>query len=109
MMIMSTPDPRDTLAANINAIIDHESRNGERLSLRAWALSKGLNVRMIDRLSKKQHAITLDKLDALARACNLQAWQLLVPDLDPASPPAAEITAEDRAMLNKLRSLLAKP
>lgn len=106
---MTTPEPRDILAANLLAMIDADSRKGERLSIRAWATSKGLNVRMIDRLTKKQHAITLDKLDQIARACGLQTWQLLVPNLDPVSPPEAKITADDRAMLAKLRALLAQP
>ncbi len=106
---MATPDPRATLAANVLAMIDADSRKGERLSIRAWALGKGLNVRMIDRITKKQHAITLDSLDEIAQACGLQAWQLLVPDLDPAKPPVAEITAEDRALLDRLKGLLSRP
>ncbi len=106
---MQHPDPRDVLAANVLAMIEAESRKGYRPSIRAWALSKGLKVRMIDRLVKKEHAITLDTLDEVAKACGLQPWQLLVPDMNPTSPPDAEFTAEDRAMLDKLRALLSKP
>lgn len=106
---MSPPDPRAVLADNLLRMIEASSPKGERLSIRAWAMARGLDVRMIDRLTKKQHAVTLDSLDRIAAACGLQAWQLLVPDLDPASPPVAEITAEDRAMLDRLRSLLSKP
>ena len=103
---MSTPDMRAILAANLSRMIDAASRNGERQSLRAWALAKGLNVRMIDRLTKKQHAITLDKLQEIADACGLQPWQLLIEDLDPQNPPEATVTAEDRALLDRLRHLL---
>jgi hypothetical protein len=63
---------------------------------------------MIDRLVKGQHAVTLDKLEEIAAACGLQPWHLLIEDLDPASPPDAPISAEDRAMLIKLRRLLSE-
>ena len=69
-------------------------------------MSKGLDVRMIDRLAKGEHAVTLDKLDEIASACGLQAWQLLIEDLNPAEPVDAPISAEERAMLAKLRRLL---
>jgi hypothetical protein len=103
---MSTPDMRGILAANLSRMIDASSRNRQRPSLRAWALAKGLNVRMIDRLTKRQHAITLDKLQEIADACGLQPWQLLIEDLDPHNPPEATVTAEDRALLDRLRHLL---
>lgn len=105
---MASTDLRAILADNLLRIIDAESHGREKRSIRAWAMSKGLEVRMIDRMTKGEHAITLDTLDQVASACGLQAWQLLVPDLDPASPPEAEFTAEDRAMLAKLRALLTK-
>jgi hypothetical protein len=63
---------------------------------------------MIDRLVKGQHAVTLDKLEEIAAACNLQPWHLLIDDLDPSSPPDMPISAEDRAMLRKLRRLISE-
>lgn len=61
---------------------------------------------MIDRLTKGQHAVTLDKLEAIAEACGLKPWQLLIEDLDPAAPPEAPISDEDRALLRRLRRML---
>ncbi len=98
---------RAILAANLKRLIDADTPKGARPSVRAWALGKGLDVRLIDRLAKGQHAVTLDNLERVAEACGLQAWQLLLDDLDPASPPEAPITEEERAMLKKLRRLLA--
>jgi len=83
-----------------------DSRDGEKLSVRAWALGKGLDVRMIDRLLKGQHAITLDKLDEIATALGLSAWHLLVEDLNPADSPDAPISAGDREMLARLKRLI---
>jgi hypothetical protein len=84
-----------------------DSRDGDRRpSVRAWAIGKGLDVRMIDRLTKRQHAITLDKLQEIADACGLQAWHLLIEDVDFDDPPDSTVTAEDRALLARLRHLL---
>lgn len=105
---MAPATPRDILAANLRRLIDADARHGERLSVRAWAQGKGLNVRLIDRLTKGQHAVTLDKLEEIASACGLQAWQLLLEDFDPAAPPDTPITDEERRMLNRLRRLLGE-
>lgn len=104
---MSTATPRDILAKNLRRMIERETPPGGRYSVRAWATGKDLDVRMIDRLTKGQHAVTLDNLDKIAKACGLQAWHLLIEDFDPASPPDAPVSEEDRAMLRKLRRLLS--
>lgn len=105
MVRMATQHPRETLAANINRLIDRDTPMGERRSVRAWAMNKGLDVKLIERMAKGMHSVTLDKIDEVAQACGLQAWQLLLEDLDPASPPDAPISEEERAMLRKLRRL----
>jgi len=103
---VSKPTPRAILAANLRRFIDAATPPGDRPSVRAWALGKGLDVRLVDRLSKGKHAVTLDKLEEIAEACGLQAWHLLIEDLDPASPPDAPISEEERTLLRKLRRLL---
>lgn len=97
---------RAILAANLRKRINADTPPGARFSVRAWALGKDLDVRMIDRLVKGQHAVTLDNLDKIAEACGLQAWHLLLEDLDPSSPPDAPISEDERAMLRRLRKLL---
>ncbi len=97
---------RGILATNLRRLIERDTPRGEKQSVRAWALAKGLDVRMIDRLTKGQHAVTLDKLEEIAQACGLQTWQLLLEDLDPSSPPDAPISDEDRALLKRLRRML---
>ncbi len=76
------------------------------MSIRAWATGKGLDVRLIDRLVKGQHAVTLDNLEKIADACGLKPWHLLVEDLEPGATPDAPITEEERAMLRRLRRLI---
>lgn len=103
---MPATDLRATLAANLRRMIASDAQPGERPSVRAWALARELDVRMIDRLTKGQHAVTLDKLDKIAEACGLKPWQLLLEDLDPKAPPDAPISEEERTLLRKLRRLL---
>ena len=100
---MSMAPLRDILAKNLRRLIDAEG-----ISVRAWAMARGLDVRLIDRLTKGAHAVTLDKLDEIAEACNLQAWHLLVEDFDAANPPEKPISAEDAAMISRLRRLLGE-
>jgi hypothetical protein len=103
---MSTSDLRSVLAANLNRMIDLDTPAGAKRSVRAWAMSKGVDVRLIDRLTKGQHAVTLDTLDTLATDLGLKPWQLLLPDLDPQAPADAPMSQDDRDMLRKLRRLL---
>jgi hypothetical protein len=99
-------DVRDILARNLGRLMERDSPPGAPLSVRAWAQGKALDERMIYRLVKGEHAVTLDKLDEIAAACGLQAWHLLLPDLDVGEPPSGPITPEDRAMLARLRRML---
>jgi hypothetical protein len=61
---------------------------------------------MIDRMTKGEHAITLDTLEKVAKATGLQPWHLLLPDLAPGEVPDMPITEEERKMLGRLRKLL---
>ena len=103
---MTDLTPRDILAANLRRMIEADTPKGSRPSVRAWALSRGLDVRMIDRLAKGQHAVTLDKLDEIAQALGLKAWHLLVEDLKPGEAPERPISEEDLALMRRLRRLL---
>jgi hypothetical protein len=40
-------------------------------------MARGLDVRLIARAAKGQHAVTLDKLEEIAAGCGLRAWELL--------------------------------
>jgi hypothetical protein len=92
---------RAILAANLTRMIEAAD-----LSVRAWAMSKGLDVRMIDRLTKGEHAVTLDKLELIADACGLKPWHLLLEDLAPNEAPQPPMTEAERQLLARLRKLI---
>lgn len=106
---MTQDSLRGILASNLIKLIRHATPEGDRPSIRAWAMARGLDVRLIDRLTKAEHSVTLDKIEEIASACGLQPWHLLLPDLDPRAKPDAPISAEDKALITRLRSLLVSP
>lgn len=69
-------------------------------------MKRGMPVRLIDRLLKQKHAVSLDTLDELSKATGFPAWALLFDGFDPASPPEQMISEEERVMLRRLRRLL---
>lgn len=103
---MEDKGARSILAKNLIKLIDDGTPKGARRSIRAWAIGRKLDVRLITRLTKAENAITLDTLDEIARACGVQAWHLLLEDFQPGQHVEAPITEDERAMLTKLRNLL---
>lgn len=97
---------RTILAANLRRLIEHDLKPGERFSVRAWALGKELDVRLIDRLTKGKHAVTLDKLGEIAAACGLEPWHLLYDGLEPSDLPEKPVSDADRELLRRLRRLI---
>lgn len=95
-------DSRTILAENLRRMVDLQAGG----SVRAWALARELDVKLIERLTKASHAVTLDKLEEVAAAVGCEPWHLLTPDFNPNDPPAEPISAEDRAMLIRLRRML---
>ncbi len=103
---MTDSASRAILARNLLRRIDADTPRGQRTSIRAWALGKGLDVRLIHRIAKREHAVSIDTLEQIAEALGLQPWHLLLEDLEPGATPDAPITEDERAMLRKLRRLL---
>lgn len=98
---------RVILSANLQKLRMHDSPNkAEPLSVRAWALSRGLDVRLITRLLNGDNAATLDKLDEIAETLGIPAWLLLYEDFDPKAPVVSPMTEGERALLKRLREIL---
>ena len=96
---MPTYDPHATLTANVLKLIGTES-------VRAWALARGLNVRLIERITEGDHNTTLEKIDEIANACGVQAWQLLLPGFEPGEVVDAPLSKADRELLTRLKRLI---
>ncbi|WP_457326534.1 hypothetical protein [Roseateles sp. P5_E11] len=90
--------PRAILAANIRKLIGTDS-------VRNWAISRGLDVRLIDRITKGGNA-TLETIDEIAQACSVPAWHLLLPDFEPGTKIDTPVTESERQLLERLKRLL---
>ncbi len=51
------------------------------------AALSGVQQRTVGRYLNGEQAISVEILAAIAKAFNLETWQLLVPDFDPSNPP----------------------
>lgn len=74
----------ETLAANLNRLIGPGCMYS---SNEAAAEKSKVGRSTIDRARKAEVSIRVDNLDELATAFRMEAWQLLVKELDPAKPP----------------------
>lgn len=76
---------RSALSANVKAL-----QLQAKQSRRAWASANGINVKTVERAEtgEGEKGVTMQGVDDIAKAAGLAAWQLLVPGLDPKSPPA---------------------
>lgn len=90
---------RRILAENLNALMSAHPEIGTEKALR---LRSGLGGGTIDGARRGTSATTVDSLDKLARAFGLEAYQLLIPDLDPRNPPTADLPRNHRAFYERL-------
>lgn len=81
---MSRIDSRNVLWANVSAFM--RARWG-RENLRRLASEAGVGVTTIYRIKQQDTSIGLEVVDSIAAAFQLEAWQLLVPCVDPNHPP----------------------
>lgn len=71
---------------------------------RAWGEKVGVGEATIERMIKGKADVRLDSIEAVARGFGLQAWQLLVPDLDPRNPPVY-LSDGERDLYQRFRQL----
>ena len=95
---------KENLAENIKLMI--ERSDPAKKSVRAWAISKKLEQKKVDRVVKAETAVSIDTLDELAAATGLLAWQLLLPGLDPDNPPHIAITESEVNLYKRLKDLV---
>jgi hypothetical protein len=83
--------PRDIVSANLKALMAaHEDRN----TLKKITAKGGPPNGVLDRMRRADAACRIDSVAQVARVFGLEAWQMLVPNLDPAAPPQLEMTAD---------------
>lgn len=92
-------DIRETLAQNVLALMESRRMTADS----ALAKLAGVDQKTVWRIKKKEQSLTIDKLELIARAFGLHAWQLLIPGLDPANPPVFVMSSTEQTFYERMR------
>lgn len=102
--LVDTSTTRHTVAKNLNALMAHhlDLDSNPKLSKRSKV---GLGT--VSRMRTAAVDVTIDTLEKVAFAFDLQAWQLLVPDLSPQDPPMLrDIPPAEEELYRRLRAAI---
>lgn len=92
---------RENLARNLRVLMDMTPDLSSQPKI---AKRSGVSQSTVGRLIRGDVRCKLDSLDGVARAFGLQAWQLLVPELDPRNPPLLrELNHHERELYERIR------
>lgn len=86
------------LSENLRAVIAHAGHKSQR----SWSLARRIDPKVTDRVLSGSHSATLETLDKLAAAADIDVWQLLYPGLDPSNPPVAVMSETERRLYERL-------
>lgn len=98
------------LAENLHRLMtDAGDRRDMKLATqKGLARQTGLSRPTIEGALKATRALRIDNLEAIAKAFDLQAWQLLTNGLDPANPPVVPASDAERALWASLDEVRKK-
>jgi transcriptional regulator with XRE-family HTH domain len=92
-------DAAQALAEAVQNLLDYAADHGRPCSnLKALGKKAGIGASTIRRILDKTVSPSIDKVDAIAKAYGLQAYQLLIPDWKPSNPPVVPYTATEKAL-----------
>jgi transcriptional regulator with XRE-family HTH domain len=95
-----TKNLRRILADNLKALKSEHKLSQTKVA----KLTKGaMDQTTVGRIERADIATTVDMIEALAQAFEIEAWQLLSPNFDPKNPPILrERSKEERELWKKL-------
>lgn len=99
---------RDTLAENLRALMKASERYRSSFAIERRTEELGCKVgkSTVDRASRGETPLNIDAVDAIASVFGFDAWQLLVPGLQPSRPPALNAVSKAEEDIYKLRDRL---
>lgn len=89
--VMPAIDPKSILWNNIVALMRHSYGKENLNQLHKDA---GVSLATLDRIKKQETSVGVDIVGKVAAAFSLEAWQLMVPNIDPAKVPLLEGSTE---------------
>lgn len=95
-------DARRLFADNLKAAMKYRGMSQGDIRRRT-----GLAQSTVGRAMSMSHAPDLDTISKICNAVGYEPWQLLLPGFEPEHPPfIPRLTAQERALYDKFRSLL---
>lgn len=89
---------------NIVALMRHKYG---RENINQLARDAKISPGTVSRIKKIENSTGLDVIERIAGVFRLQAWQLLLPGLDPSNVPMTMITETERQLYEKLKRVYA--
>lgn len=99
--------PLQIVSGNLRALMIHAGMttpDGEP-NQSAMKRRSGVDQRTIGRVLSLEMNPTIEKVEQLASAFGLHAWQMLIPNLDPRNPPVVVMSEAERQFYRKLDEL----
>ena len=97
---MQVIDSRKVLWANLSALMDHHWK-GENLT--RLEREAGIGPGSATRLKEQKTSVGLELVDKIAHVFGVEAWQLLVPGLNPRAPPTLmPLSEQERAFYERV-------
>lgn len=107
---MDQPDIKKVLKANVEALMTYfaDRQRGKTMRTDAqgvrWLAGKAkISPGSVGRIFKAKTSVGIDIVDKVARAFKLRAYQLLIPELDPANPAWIPATKEEKRIAKTVR------
>lgn len=88
-------DAKQILWTNVRALMSY---HWGRESLNRLAREACIGPGTATRIKDQRTSVGVDTLDKVAKAFDLHAWQLLMPNLDPSNPPVATLTEAEKRL-----------
>lgn len=93
-------DPKLILAKNVAALMRHHYGRENKSRL---ATDANTAIGNIQRIMDTNTSVGVDLVALVAKAFDLQVWQLMFPDLDPRNPPVLCITASEKNLYSRFQ------
>jgi transcriptional regulator with XRE-family HTH domain len=95
--------PRAVLARNLKAVMGTKKGPTSQLAL---AKASGVAQATIGRILREETGASIETVADLAKAYDLEAWQLMVAGMDPTNPPVLQpVSKSERALYERLKLL----
>ena len=104
LSLQSTAMPRQILADNLRALMQHRKPPWGNREL---GRSANVDPKTVARILDGSHSATIDTVAALGAVFDLLPWQMLVPGLAPEDKPMTQLSMAEAALYERVKRIAA--